>query len=103
MKKNLILVLLLASVLQAYSQNLTCKDFHSGTFLIPADSLVGESYTVVRENNQQIEYDKEGVKSIVDIEFIDECNYIMKANPKSEKFDAMAKYINDSGGVKFPF
>ena len=100
MKKNLILVLLLASVLQAYSQNLTCKDFHSGTFLIPADSLVRESYTVVRENNQQIEYDKEGVKSIVDIEFIDECNYIMKANPKSEKFDAMAKYVNDSGGVK---
>ncbi|MGB5395483.1 MAG: hypothetical protein WBN16_14625 [Lutimonas sp.] len=85
---------------QVFSQNLTCADFHNGTFLIPADSLISESYTVVRKENQQIEYDKQGLKSLVDIEFIDDCNYIMKANPKLEKFDAMAKYINDSGGVK---
>jgi hypothetical protein len=100
MKKNFTLTFLLLVVIQTYSQTLTCSDFKSGTFLVPADSIVEKSYTVIRKDNQQIEYDKDGNKSIVDIEFIDECNYIMKANPKSENFDAMSQYVNDSGGIK---
>lgn len=99
MKKLLFLLSALTTFI-SNAQDLTCADFKNGKFLIPADSLVSESYVVTRDNGKQIEIDENGNKIQIDIKYIDNCNYILTYNPNSQNLDDLARYINASGGVR---
>ncbi len=99
MKKLLILILILSG-LNSYAQELTCKDFMNGEFLIPADSLVPISYKILRSNSKQIEIGEDGIKTVINIKYIDDCNYILTYNSEENDYDELSEYINASGGVK---
>lgn len=98
--KKLLFVLCILTTFVSSAQDLTCADFKNGKFLIPGDSLVSESFVITRNNGKQIEIDEDGNKIQIDIEYIDNCNYILTYNPNSENLDDLARYINASGGVR---
>ena len=97
MKKSILLLDLVG--FNSCAQSLTCDDFKNGSFLIPADSLVAKSYKIERRSGQQIEFDEKGNKSIIDIKYIDDCNYILTINPNSPKKLKSERLINEAGGI----
>lgn len=99
MKKILFLLFSFTTFVSS-AQDLTCADFKNGKFLIPGDSLNPETFIVTRNNGKQIEIDEDGNKIQIDIEYINDCNYILTYNPNSKNLDNIARYINASGGVK---
>ena len=99
MKKILVSALLICGF-SSCAQELTCADFKTGEFLIPADSLNAQSFKVIRKDGQQIEFDEKGDETLVDIQYKDDCNYILTYNENSKNLDELAKYINASGGIK---
>ncbi|WP_240032185.1 hypothetical protein [Psychroflexus aestuariivivens] len=99
MKKVLVIALLIFGF-SSCTQELTCADFKTGEFLIPADSLYAKSFKVIRKGGQQIEFDEKGDKTLVDIKYKDDCNYVLTYNEDSNNLDESNKYINASGGVK---
>ena len=72
----------------------------NGEFKIPKDSLVKKSYKIIKLNGKQTEIDEDGNKTVIDIKYIDNCNYVMTYNLKENDFDELSEYINASGGIK---
>lgn len=99
MEKNLVIALLICGF-SSCAQELSCADFKNGEFLIPADSLNAESYKVTRKDGRQIELDEKGDEILVDIEYKDDCNYILTYNENSKNLDELARYISASGGIR---
>lgn len=56
--------------------NLTCKDFHSGTFELA--SVDQTTHKIIRTENKQIEIlTTKGLETEFDIKWLDDCNYIL--------------------------
>lgn len=99
-KKICILSMLLIGV-SVFSQNLKCKKFKTGTFIIPGDSIVPTS-TLKRNGKEQIESLKDNDDMILDINWVDDCNYVLKISSKVDpsKIGKIEKMIDDNGGLK---
>ena len=91
----------------SFSQDLTCKDFQEGVFYGYSQDLGGLKWIIIRNGNNQTEKtidapEIEGVdmeESLHEIiEWIDDCSYNLKYNPKFG-LSIYQKFINDSGGA----
>tara|TARA_R100000935_G_C2839739_1_gene170265 strand:+ start:88 stop:519 length:432 start_codon:yes stop_codon:yes gene_type:complete len=109
MNKLKILVIFLTLItFKIHSQEMTCEDFKSGTFIIPISENMPLPYIITREDNKQIEIleDPNDILSpdfqkeqFVIIEWIDECNYISKYDESKMDMTEFHKLVNDNGGV----
>lgn len=102
MKKLTLLIIILIGF-NSFAQDLTCADFKNGEFLVQGDELNDDSYIIIQKDGKLIEKDEdeEGDWTIMDIKYIDDCNYILTYNKISKDFEEVAENINSSGGIKF--
>ena len=71
-----IVVLVFVSTI-SFGQELKCKKFKTGTFIIPGDSIVPQS-TLKRSKTSQTESISAKESVLLDLEWIDDCNYVLK-------------------------
>ena len=84
------------------AQDLSCSDFKSGIFVLSSENVSPFNYKVIRNDSSQIEIelDSESEKiSYQIIEWIDDCNYIMKFDDSKMELDYTHKLINELGGM----
>lgn len=102
MIKQVIVVIVMAFVgVTAYGQELKCKKFKTGTFIIPGNERVPES-KLKRSKTIQIESISETKSMVLDIEWIDDCNYVLKrsADNLDEEISELEKKIDAEGGLR---
>ena len=108
-KLKILVIFLTLITFKIQSQELTCADFKSGTFIIPLSEEMPLPYTITREGNKQIEIleDPDDIlppdfqtQQFVVIEWIDECNYISKYDESKMDMTEFHRSVNDNGGVK---
>lgn len=106
--KKIILLSILIIGFNSYSQELTCKDFKNGTFIVPKDEMIPTSFKIIRNGNSQIEFvmnpdevDEPELKekSYEIIEWIDDCTYKLKYDESKMKLTESKQFINDNGGI----
>lgn len=108
MKRTLLFLLTIFS-LNATSQNLECRDFKNGTFIMTIEKPLRSVSKIIRRGNQQteilLEKPKEledtdlPFKALVKLNWIDDCTYIGKFNSAKIKLQDYQKFINDNGGI----
>lgn len=113
MKRTLLTLFILINYV-GYSQNLTCKDFKNGTFIVPKDSISPITYKIIRKGNTQIElatnlheidpnllktYPHLKDKFYETIEWIDDCTYKLKYDVTKMKMSDELLFINNHGGL----
>ncbi|TJY34009.1 hypothetical protein [Pontimicrobium aquaticum] len=107
---KLFLLGVLLTGFNSYSQELTCKSFKNGTFIIPADETLPFSIRVVRSGNYQSEIilnpeviDAENPelrkKAFEIIKWIDDCSYRLIYDETKMVLDEHQKFVNDNGGL----
>ncbi|WP_298894908.1 hypothetical protein [uncultured Psychroserpens sp.] len=102
MKQHISLVLLLLVCVMSYGQELKCKEFKTGTFIIPATDVVPLS-TLKRSETSQFESISKDDFMVLDIEWIDDCNYILKTNVEktpAKRITDIDKTIDKNGGLR---
>ncbi|WP_299336211.1 hypothetical protein [uncultured Psychroserpens sp.] len=83
-------------------QELKCKKFKTGTFMIPGNENVPTT-TVKRSKTSQFESISEDDFMVLDIEWIDDCNYVLKTNVEktpAKRVTEMDKGIDKAGGLR---
>ena len=113
MKKLFILLFILSSV-TLYSQKLTCKDFKTGTFYIPKDSINPFTFKVLRNKNSQIEFitnlqeiDNTFLEEFPEykekfhetIVWVNKCSFKLKFDGTKMKLTESMKTLNENGGL----
>ncbi len=83
----------------SYAQDLKCADFQDGQFLILADSIYPKSSRYLRKGTRQIEWSEPGDSIYINVEYIDDCNWILTYDTKLNELDEIEKFINASGGM----
>lgn len=86
--KKLILIplLFLTSIITVFAQDMDCKKFRDGTFIIPKTDTSPKS-TLIRKGNIQIETlegDDKALEFIV--KWIDDCTYTLTPTKESQKY-----------------
>ncbi|MDC9721373.1 MAG: hypothetical protein PSN34_01195 [Urechidicola sp.] len=108
MKKIIFLGILFITSYCFYAQELTCSDFHNGTFIVPANDIFPFDTEIVRNENNQTEtiIDIENTlgqdykKTInVVIDWVDDCSYRAKYDPTNNELENYQKLINDNNGI----
>ena len=124
MKKTKLLLLTIILIgFNSCAQDLTCVDFRTGKFYIPAsdemknytvvssDSIkkvVNEeqpkfmNYTIIREKNTQIEWAEGlniGIPDYEKIEWISDCSYRLTYDALKTELDDRQKWINENNGI----
>jgi len=81
MFKRIICIVVLVMISAAsFGQELKCKQFKTGTFIIPGNENVPQS-KLIRSKTSQTESVSATDSKELDIEWIDDCNYILKLSP----------------------
>lgn len=103
--KKLILLSLTLTMFQSFGQELSCKDFHEGTFIAEVTEPVKATWKILRVGNSQAEFAMESIGSELPvratfgiIEWIDECTYNLKYDPTKSELLEEQKMINKLGG-----
>ncbi len=107
---NLLIFLSLLFSFSLFCQNLECKDFRNGEFIVQSNNPVPIEYKVTRNGNNQVEEIIEIPQEIVDLGFIiqpsygilkwiDDCNYHLMYDPSIRPLTESEKMVNESGGV----
>lgn len=86
--------------LMSCAQDLKCTDFHNGQFLVLADSIYSESSRYSRKGTRQVEWSELGDSVYVNVKYVDDCNWILTYDTKSNELDEIEKLINASGGMQ---
>lgn len=84
------------------AQKPKCKKFKTGTFIIPATDKIPES-TLKRSKTSQLETISKDDFMVLDIEWIDDCNYVLKMNQEKtpvKRLTEIEKAIDDEGGLR---
>ncbi len=100
MKKILLIIFLIG--FDSFAQDLTCKDFKEGAFVVPADSITKISYEIIRKGNTQKEIvsDPEFKQvSFGKIKWITDCSYKTNYDTTKMKLTKYQEFINKNGGV----
>ncbi|MFD1163487.1 MULTISPECIES: hypothetical protein [Hwangdonia] len=108
MKKTICILTILFG-LNAVSQNLECRDFKNGTFIMTIEKPLPSVTKITRRGNNQTEVLLEKPKELEDMDmpskvhitlnWIDDCTYTGKFNPAKNKLLDYQKFINDNGGI----
>ncbi|WOD44234.1 hypothetical protein [Hwangdonia lutea] len=108
MKTTLLILAFLLSI-NAASQNLECRDFKNGTFIMTIENPLPSVSKIIRRGHQQTEILIEKPKELeamdipnklhVTINWIDNCTYIATFNSAKTNLKDYQKFINDNGGV----
>lgn len=101
LKQIIVLILFVFVGTMTYGQELKCKKFKTGTFMIPANDRVPES-TLKRMDNVQVESLSETESMVLDIEWIDDCNYVLKRSKSTaaERISDIERKIDAEGGLR---
>ncbi len=109
MKKTLFFITLILLGLKVASQNLDCKDFKNGTFIVTIEQPSRIVSKVIRRGNNQTEIILEKAKELensglpnkvlLKLNWIDKCTYVITLNPAKSKSKGYNKFINDNGGI----
>lgn len=128
MKKfNYLILLILLFSIDSFSQDLTCKDFKTGEFYIPAENETESKYSVtkkdglktyseefiekhepvskyvvIRKETTQIEWDNGidvGDPLYEKIEWIDDCSYRLTYDETTSELSEDQKLINQYNGI----
>lgn len=86
----------------AFAQKPKCKKFKTGTFVIPATETIPMS-TLKRSKTSQIESISKDDFMVLDIEWIDDCNYVLKLDQKKtpeRRVTDIEKAIDAEGGLR---
>ena len=97
--KNIIVVLTLFSSINLCAQDLNCKDFKEGLFVVLADSIYSESSKYSRKKSKQIEWGEKGDSIYVNVKYLDDCNWVLTYDSDLNKLDELEEFINASGGM----
>ncbi|MEH6537507.1 MAG: hypothetical protein V7719_14005 [Psychroserpens sp.] len=100
-KRLFCFVVLIFMSATSFGQELKCKKFKTGTFIIPGDSIVPQS-TLKRNNTSQIESISETESVELDIEWVDDCNYVLKLSKSKPRkaISEIEKTIDKEGGLR---
>ena len=109
MKYKFLLPLVLI-LIQCNHPDLECKDFRTGKFKMTTSSPIKMEWEMERSGNNQIEIINEIPKvlegleysttpKIVNIEWIDDCNYKLLAENTRGTLDSISVEMNEAGGV----
>ena len=88
--------------LESIAQNLRCKDFKEGTFVVPADEENIVSYQIIRKGNHQTEivsHPKYKQTSYGIIKWITDCSYKTYYDTTKMTLTKYQQFINDNGGI----
>ncbi|MDG5491395.1 hypothetical protein [Psychroserpens sp. SPM9] len=101
MIKRVVIVALFLGCGMGFAQDLKCKKFKTGTFIIPGDSIVPQS-TLKRSKAVQVESISAKESMTLDIEWIDDCNYVLKLSKSTpeEDISEIEKMIDAEGGLR---
>ncbi|WP_298902804.1 hypothetical protein [uncultured Psychroserpens sp.] len=102
MKKVLLLSFMIFAMATSFGQELKCKEFRTGTFVIPATEHVPKS-TLKRSETSQFESISKDDYIVLDIEWIDDCNYVLKTNVEktpSKRLTDIDRAIDKNGGLR---
>lgn len=101
MKKIVCVAILVMISATSFGQQLKCKKFKTGTFIIPGDSIVPQT-TLKRNETSQFESISAKEFTNLDITWVDDCNYVLtlrKDTPEVE-ISEVEKLIEDGGGLR---
>lgn len=100
-KKIVCVVVLVMISAISFGQELKCKKFKTGTFIIPGDSIVPQS-TLKRNKTSQFESISAKVFMDLDITWTDDCNYVLtiKEGTPEEDISEVEKLIEEGGGLR---
>ncbi|OUR99032.1 hypothetical protein A9Q86_13270 [Flavobacteriales bacterium 33_180_T64] len=102
MKGIISLILLVFVCITSNGQDLKCKKFKTGTFVIPGNENIPTS-TLKRSKTSQFESITKEDFMVLDIEWIDDCNYILKINIEKtpvRRITNIEKEIDKAGGLR---
>jgi hypothetical protein len=85
----------------SFGQELKCKKFRTGTFIIPGDSLVPQS-KLIRSKKSQVESISAKESMNLDIVWVDDCNYTLTLSKSTpvEEISEIEKQIDKEGGLR---
>ena len=100
-KRILCVVVLVMISATSFGQQLKCKKFKTGTFIIPGDSIVPQS-TLKRSKTSQFESISAKDFMDLDITWTDDCNYVLtiKEDTPEEEISEVEKLIEEGGGLR---
>ncbi|MGJ8666414.1 MAG: hypothetical protein ACSHW7_08620 [Patiriisocius sp.] len=97
---NIITLIFLTIPIGIFGQNLECEDFREGSFFIESTMNGADiRFEMSRTGNNQIEYYGIDEALHLNLEWIDECTYIMKLDESKSDQDPASKFINENGGI----
>lgn len=108
MKTTFFLLFTLLIGHQSFSQELECKDFKEGTFVITSKLFPGAEFTIERTNEEQREFPSKVPEAYKDypkrslyssITWINECSYKLIYIAKKDSLDTSQIYLNKNGGI----
>ena len=99
MKIQLFITFLFCTSLGLQAQQLECKDFKSGTFVIPGEKGKPNALEIIREVNTQMEFKGDGETEFVNLEWIDDCTYRLTYEEGEAATDEQKRFINDNNGI----
>lgn len=85
-----VMFLLLFSIIISCAQNadLDCNKFRNGTFYAPPSNEVKDYFTIIRNENIQMEIDSLNSSIFFNVKWNNECNYTLTlADPEKDRFD----------------
>jgi len=108
MKKTILFILTLSGI-YGFGQELDCKDFTSGTFVVNVEEPIPVEWKIIRDGNTQKEIIEELPEQLkgtdypttqyANIEWIDACSYRLTYDDSKIALTETQKYINQVGGV----
>ena len=110
MKNAFLLLLILLFGYTSYSQEVTCKDFKKGTFILTSDQLPELEWTIKRTKRKQKEFLTKFPKGVDESKYdqrgtygkliwIGLCEYKLIYTQKREALSEFQLSVNENGGV----
>ncbi len=85
-----------------FSQSLICDDFKEGEFIVEY-TLFNASFELERKDNIDISKSKNGDVIYGNIEWVNECDYIIKYDSIKMNLNEQMKKLNERGGLLVEF
>lgn len=80
-----------------------CSGVKTGVFIIPSDDVIPFSTKIVRTENFQREYISDGSERTSRLKWLNDCSYIMLADPKREGEDPREEMLRRYGGIEVTY
>ncbi|MBG6133792.1 hypothetical protein IWQ47_005285 [Aquimarina sp. EL_43] len=98
MNRILVVIVFLISLFSCSSQKLDCTEIKEGNFVVSKDTAGNSPYKVIRNGRFQKEI-VEGRIIYSNIEWLNDCNYILLLDENKMVLTDFQKQINKGGGI----